>query len=126
MKTLREKQDTEERDYIPEENNEPGEIGYEYGEDAIEIDKGEGEKIVYGSTFSPKDGDLGDESEDRRDLPSSMRGNGHQYDPTLSTGASNEAEEEETDELKRGMRVVRQEDTGMAYGPDNYVDDDNK
>jgi hypothetical protein len=120
MKTIKKADERKEYD-LPQENNEPGEVGYNYGDDAIEIEKGEGEKIVYGSTFSPKDGDLGDESEDRGDLPSAIADN--QYDPTLSTGHFKKAGEEETEELKRGIRVIGPEDAGLAFGPDNYTDD---
>lgn len=109
---------------LPIENNEPGDIGYEYGEDEIEIEKGEGEKIVYGSTFSPKDGDLGDESEDMDDLPSTLRDTNNIYNPRLSTGDTDEAEQGEVDEIKRGIHIVKQEDAGLAYGEDNYVDDE--
>lgn len=111
----------EEKEELSVENNEPGELGYNYGDDEIEIDKGEGEKIVYGASFSPKDGDLGDESEDHGDLPSSVKENGHAYDPTLSSGQVDTTTDQ--DELKQGIRVVDAGQIGMAFGPDNYVDD---
>jgi hypothetical protein len=104
------------------EINEPGEIGYNSGDDAIEIEMGEGEKIVYGSTFSPKDGDLGDESEDIRDLPVEMRKGGNRYDPTLSTGRMNESND--LDELEESIHITDEDHVGMAYGEDKYVDGD--
>ena len=122
METHHFKPMVEEKENLPVENNEPGELGYDYGDDEIEIEKGEGEKIVYGASFSPKDGDLGDESEDHGDLPTSVKEQGHAYDPTLSTGQVDNTADQ--DELKQGIRVVGPEDIGMAFGPDNYVDNE--
>jgi hypothetical protein len=116
-----EEDDRRERDF-PVENNEPGEIGYNTGDDEIEVEKGEGEKIVYGSSFSPKDGDLGDESEDRGDLPSALKEFGHEYNPTLSSGPADTFED--GDELKQGIHIVKAEDAGMAYGPDRYTEEE--
>jgi len=101
-----------------EDNNDPGIIGLKTGDDPIEADMEEGEKIVYGSTFAPKDGDVGDESEDNQDMPSQMKLNGNLYDPTLSTGGTEQAED---DEIKSGMRVANEDEIGMAYGEDKYT-----
>jgi hypothetical protein len=103
-----------------EDNNDPGVIGLKTGDDPIEADMEEGEKIVYGSTFSSKDGDLGDESEDNMDMPSQMKGHGNLYDPTLSSGPSELIED---DEIKAGMHVAGSEEIGMAYGEDRYTEE---
>jgi hypothetical protein len=120
MKTLKKMNaEYEDEARLPVENNEPGETGYNYGDDEIEIEKGDGEKIVYGSTFSYKDGDMGDESEDIDDLPSVLKSTHNMYNPRLSTGDQDEAETMEGDEIKRGIHIVKQEDAGLSYGKDN-------
>lgn len=93
----------------------------QHGDDAIEIEGLEGEKIVYGTNFSPKDGDLGDESEDEGDLPSEMRQTGRRYDPTLSTGKD---EDKEEDELIEGIHIADEDEIGMAYGEDKYIEEE--
>jgi hypothetical protein len=95
----------------------------EEGDDAIAMETNEGEKITYGSTFSPMDGDIGDESEDINDLPVDLKKTGNRYDPTLSSGKKVNVEAEE---LTEGIEVKGEDEIGMAYGKDNYVDDEQK
>ncbi len=118
MKTHFRKIIEEDEEKFSPEYNEPGELGYETGDDAIEMEKGEGEKIVYGSSFSPADGDEGDESDDRGDLPSESKRNYNYFDPTLSDGSPGILVD---DELKTGISIVDQDDIGMAYNEDQYV-----
>ena len=89
--------------------------------DSIEIEIEEGERITYGSTFSPQDGDLGDESEDLLDLPDELRKVGHRYDPTLSVGRP---EPESRDELELGIDIVDADDAGLGYGQNDYSEDE--
>ena len=93
----------------------------EPGDDAIEMEMNEAEKITYGSSFSPMDGDIGDESEDINDLPVDFKRTGNRYDPTLSTGKKANTEAEE---LTKGIEVKEEDEIGMAYGPDKYIDDE--
>jgi hypothetical protein len=93
----------------------------EEGDDAIAMETNEGEKITYGSTFSPMDGDIGDESEDINDMPVDLKKTGNRYDPTLSSGKK---VNKEAEELTDGIQVKDEDEIGMAYGKDNYVDDE--
>jgi len=103
------------------ELNEPGDVGFKSGDDQIEQEIGEGEKIVYGSSFSYADGDEGDESEDTDDLPPSMKRVGNRYDNTIPTG---KVEEPGLDEIKSHIRETDENFIGMAYGKDKYVEED--
>jgi hypothetical protein len=112
----------EEKNQPAPENNEPGNIGFETGNDMVEMSMEEGEKIVYGSTFSPKDGDSGDETEDNGDLPSALKKNKNAYDETIS-GAAEAPMSDTEDELKRGIHIANEDEIGMAYGEDKYTSD---
>ncbi|HET6243589.1 MAG: hypothetical protein H0V01_02215 [Bacteroidetes bacterium] len=93
-----------------------------FGEfDAIEVEEDEGEKITYGSFFSPKDGDLGDESEDTGDLPETLRKN--RYDPTLSAPPESSSEPD-NDELLENMRVTNEDKAGLGYGANDYSEEE--
>lgn len=104
-----------------EENNFIGDPDdYITPEDAIGMEISEGERIQYGSTFSPQDGDIGDESEDLLDMPKALRETGHRYDPTLSTG---QVKQSESNEITNSMHLADEDDIGMAYGEDDYIED---
>lgn len=89
------------------------------GEDAVEMSVYEGEKIVYGTSFSPQDGDIGDESEDLGDLTSDLSAN--RYDPTLSTGGRIP---DQSAAIPEGIHLATEDQIGMAYNEDRYTDAD--
>lgn len=127
MKTSKNKTAVKKKQEVkPDPENENQEIFNEdveelkEGSDSIEIEIEEGERITYGSSFSPQDGDLGDESEDISDLPDELRKVGHRYDPTLSTGG---AFQDELDELELGIDIVDADDAGLGYGENDYTKD---
>ena len=88
--------------------------------DSIGIEMEEGERITYGSSFSPQDGDLGDESEDIGDLPEELRKIGHRYDSTIPIGG---APPDDLDELEEGIDIVDADDAGLGYGENDYTED---
>jgi hypothetical protein len=86
------------------------------GDDIIEMENTEADKITYGSTFSAGDGDLGDESEDLGDLPLSP--NENMYNPSLPEKPIESLE----DELeKNGMHISNQFDAGIAFDDNDYT-----
>jgi hypothetical protein len=86
------------------------------GDDAIEMESNEADKITYGSTFSGADGDLGDESEDRGDLPFTNNENG--YNPSLPEMPVQSLEEELE---QNNMHVSNEQDAGIAYDDNDYT-----
>lgn len=89
----------------------------DYESDAIEAEDDEGEKITFGMSFSPMDGDLGDESEDEGDLPETLIRNKNRYDPSLGTQPSDEPD---NDELIEKMRITNEDKAGLGYGSNDY------
>jgi hypothetical protein len=83
--------------------------------DAIELEEDQADKIVFGMSFNPKDGDLGDESEDNGDLPEMLIQN--RYNPTLSTKPTGE---DYKDELLEKMRITNENKAGLGYGDNDY------
>ena len=92
-----------------------------HGDDEIEIAKNEAKRLNDMDTFTPRDGDLGDESTDFDDLPSDTKKHHNYYDPSASTGGK-ELDTEQTD----GMHIAEAGEAGIAFGEDNYVDEDGK
>lgn len=93
------------------------------GDDPIEMDILEGDKIVYGSTFSPMDGNEGDESEDIDDLPDDLKSKGHRFDPTLSSGGRYETDEEQ-EEWEEGLYINEADGIGLGYGDNDYSEEE--
>jgi len=92
-----------------------------HGDDAIEIEMNEAERLSAMATFAPMDGDLGDESEDFEDLPIEERKNRNFYDPALSTGGKSGDSNKERPE---GIHVSRAFQAGVSFkDKDSYVDD---
>ena len=87
--------------------------------DAIELEEDEAEKITYGATFSPQEGDLGEEPQDIGDLPESLIKN--RYDPTL---LSQPTDEPDNDELIEKIRITNEDKAGLGYGDNDYTDED--
>jgi hypothetical protein len=87
--------------------------------DAIEVEEREADRITFGMNFNPKEGDLGDESEDRGDLPENLTQN--RYDPTLSTRPSGS---EDPDEIIRKIRITNENNAGLGYGDNDYSDEE--
>lgn len=89
------------------------------GDDPVEIENEQADKITFGSSFSPADGDLGDESEDMGDLPDSLKER-NRYDPSMSTGETsyNQSELEEN-----GMHITDADHVGLAYDDNDYTRD---
>jgi hypothetical protein len=87
--------------------------------DAIEVEDDNAEKITFGMGFNPKDGDLGDETEDLGDLPDSMRKN--RFDNTLSAQPTGDMDDTDDDELVKKIRVTKNKDSiGLGYGDNDY------
>jgi len=92
-----------------------------HGDDAIEIEMNEAERLSAMATFAPMDGDLGDESENFEDLPIEERKNRNFYDPALSTGGKSGDSNKERPE---GLHVSRAFQAGVSFkDKDSYVDD---
>lgn len=115
----REEEVREERDLEGFEEEEQEELFMD--SDAIEVEEEEGDRITFGSSFSPKDGDLGDESEDNGDLPETLRRN--RYNPTLSAPPES-SEEPDNDELLENMRVTNEDKAGLGYGDNDYSEEE--
>jgi hypothetical protein len=92
--------------------------GLSDGKDAIELEEEQADKIVFGMSFNPKDGDLGDESEDNGDLPDSLIQN--RYNPTLSSKPSGD---DYKDELLEKIRITNEEKAGLGYGDNDYSEE---
>ncbi len=88
------------------------------GDDAIEIENETGDKIIYGSTFSPADGDVGDESEDNGDLPEGLRGK-PEYTPTLASGAASDSDFQ-LDENR--MHITDENHIGLGFDDNDYTE----
>lgn len=90
-----------------------------HGSDEIEIENNEAKGINDMDTFSPMDGEVGDESTDYDDLPSDTKKNHNYYDPTLSTGGR------KLDKEKiNGLHISEAGEAGISFGKDNYVEDE--
>ena len=107
----------EERDLEVFEEEREEELLYET--DSIEVEEGEAEKITYGATFSPQDGDLGEEPQDIGDLPESLIK--IRYDSTL---LSQPTDELDNDELIEKIRITNEDKAGLGYGDNNYTEED--
>lgn len=91
------------------------------GDDQIEIEQHQHEKFNDSTEFySAHDSAIGDDSEDKGDLPPLMQKQGHHYDPTLSSGKGDHADR---DAYPEGYHITNESGAGMAYGPDEYVKD---
>ncbi len=98
------------------------EIDATHGDDAIEIEINEAERLAAMTTFAPLDGDLSEESEDSEDLPVEERKNRNVYDPSLSAGGSSAATDREKPE---GIHVSRAFQAGVSFkDKDSYVDEE--
>jgi hypothetical protein len=86
--------------------------------DAIEVEEEEADKIIFGMSFSPMDGDLGDETEDNGDLPETLLKN--RYNQNLS--AQPEATPDD-DELIDKIRITNEDKAGLGYGDNDYSEE---
>lgn len=89
-------------------------------EDPLEADINERLKLGF-ALEKPEENNLGDESEYIGDLPEESMRPGNRYYPSLSTGTTGTTGLEMPGDLE--MHVKGENDIGMAYGPDKYVDD---
>ena len=90
------------------------------GNDPVEMDILEADKIVFGSSFSPMDGNDGDESEDVDDLPDELKKVGHRFDQTLSAGGRIK---EESEEWQDGLFINDMDNVGMGFGDNDYAEE---
>lgn len=90
------------------------------GDDPVEMDILEADKIVFGSSFSPMDGNDGDESEDVEDLPDELKRQGQRFDPTLSSGGRIK---KETEEWEDGLFINDMDNIGMGFGENDYAEE---
>ena len=93
-------------------------------DDPIEAEQIESEKLRFGFSFEPKEGQLGDETEDEGDLTAEQRKTGNRYKPFL--GVDDGERDNETIASDQDLRVTDQGHIGMAFGEDNYVDEGDK
>ena len=96
-------------------NEEPSELAE--GDDPIEMDINNGQKIDY--SFSPPDGELEDESEDKGDLPEGIKKTGNRYDPALSVAPKVQQKEEDLE--KEGIYITDSDTIGLGYGDNDYA-----
>jgi hypothetical protein len=97
-------------------------IDASHGEDRIEIEKREAEGLNDMDKFAPMDGDLGDESEDRGDLPLQDRINRNRYDPAMGVG---NPEHKSKNVRPEGMHKTYAGNSGItSHEGDSYVDED--
>lgn len=93
-----------------------------YGSDGVSVELKEAEKFEFGFSFSAQDGELGNETEDFGDLPHELKKAGHIYDPALPAGSR--SRKTDPNEITDTMRIATEDEIGLSYGEDNYVDDD--
>jgi hypothetical protein len=86
--------------------------------DAIAAEEDEADKITFGMSFSPMDGDLGDETEDRGDLPETLLKN--RYNQNLSAQSDIQPDD---DELIEKIRITNENKAGLGYGDNDYSKD---
>lgn len=91
-------------------------------DDAIEKDTTD--RLKFGFSFDPQQGDLGSENEYKGDLAPEQKHLGNRYDPSMSTGRVDDSES--YDPQVRDLHVKDEKDIGMSYGEDNYVRDKNR
>lgn len=91
-------------------------------DDPIEAEQVESEKLRFGFSFEPKEGQLGDETEDEGDLTAEQRKTGNRYKPFL--GVDDGERDNDTIASDQDLRVTDQGHIGMAFGEDSYVEED--
>jgi hypothetical protein len=91
-------------------------------DDPIEAEQLESEKLRFGFSFEPKEGQTGDETDDEGDLTSDQRKTGNRYRPYL--GVDDGVKDEENIANDQELHVTDTGHIGMAFGEDNYVDED--
>jgi hypothetical protein len=87
--------------------------------DAIAAEEDEADKITFGMSFSPMDGDLGDETEDTGDLPETLLKN--RYNQNLSAQSDIQPDD---DELIEKIRITNKNKAGLGYGDNDYSKDE--
>jgi hypothetical protein len=90
-------------------------------EDPLEADINERLKLGF-ALERPEQGDLGEEDEYIGDLPDGQLRLGNRYDPSVSTGNPGGVGLEMPGDMD--VHVAGADNIGMAYGPDNYIRDD--
>jgi hypothetical protein len=90
-------------------------------EDPLEADINERLKLGF-ALERPEQGDLGEEDEYIGDLPDGQLRMGNRYDPAVSTGNPGGTGLEMPGDME--IHLEDESHIGMAYGPDNYVNDE--
>lgn len=104
-----------------QEDTERTEVDAGHGEDAIDIERNEGQRFSDSATYMPTGGDLGDESQDYGDLPEQTRKNHNYYDASLASGGQRKSPDPENPE---GMHIDDGRKVGLSFDEDEgYVDD---
>jgi hypothetical protein len=93
-------------------------------EDPIEAEQIESEKLRFGFSFEPKEGQIGDETEDGGDLTSEQRKTGNRYKPSL--GVDDGEPNEDNLAVDQELHITDTGHIGMSFGEDNYVEKDDK
>ncbi len=93
-----------------------------FGNDEIDIQIKEGEKLEFGFSFNAQDGESGDESDDFGDLPEPLKKTGHQYDPALASGEK--SRRSDPNEISDSMHIADSFDAGISFDDvDRYETD---
>lgn len=91
-------------------------------DDAFEKDTTD--RLKFGFSFDPMQGELGSENEYKGDLAPEQKHLGNRFDPSISTGRVDDSES--YDPQVRDLHVKDERDIGMAYGEDKYTRDSKK
>lgn len=102
------------------------EIGEERDEpiipdDPIEAEQIESEKLRFGFSFEPKEGQTGDETEDEGDLTAEQRKTGNRYRPSMGVDDGEKDDSEVAND--QDLHITDTGHIGMAYEEDSYVED---
>jgi hypothetical protein len=90
-------------------------------EDPVEADINERLKLGF-ALERPEQGDLGEEDEYIGDLPDGQLRMGNRYDPSVSTGNPGGTGLEMPGDMD--VHIKDENEIGMAFGPDNYVNNE--
>ena len=92
-------------------------------DDPIEAEQVESEKLRFGFSFEPKEGLMGDETEDEGDLTAEQRKPGNRYKPSLGLDDGEQNNDDKASDQE--LHITDTGHIGMAFGEDNYVEEKN-
>lgn len=89
-------------------------------DDPIEAEQTESEKLRFGFSFEPKEGQMGDETEDEGDLTADQRKPGNRYRPYL--GVDDGEKDDDNQASDQELHITDTGHIGMSFGEDNYTE----